>query len=108
MYATIIQLYKLVTPTHASEFKIIPLFPTPRLLTLPLCWFFLTAPFSANSPFKSVPLLLQPSPGEPPSPETTLLALPLQFGGGTKPFLHFTGTFGEGAGRTTLFLTTYR
>lgn len=102
VYATSIQLYKLVTPTYASEFKITPLFLTPRLLTLPLRSIFLTAPFSANNPFKSIPLLLQLSLGELPSPE----ALPLQFGGATKPLLNFTGTFGEGTGQTTPFLTT--
>lgn len=42
LYSAIIQLNKLVTPTHALEFKIIPLFPTPHLLTLPLCSFFWT------------------------------------------------------------------
>lgn len=40
LYSAIIQLNKLVPPTRALEFKIIPLFPTPHLLTLPLCSFF--------------------------------------------------------------------
>lgn len=96
VYATIVQLYRLVTPTCASAFKITLLFLTPHLLTLPLHSLFLTAPFSANNPFRSIPLLLHPSPGESPSPETMLLALPLQSGGTTKPFLHFTATFGGG------------
>lgn len=83
LYSAIIQLNKLVTPTHALEFKIIPLFPTPHLLTLPLCSFFWTALFSANNSFKSVPLLLLSSLRESPSPEATILALSLQFGGTT-------------------------
>lgn len=100
VYATIIQLGKLVTPTHASEFKITPLFLTPCLLTLPLC------SFSAKNPFKSIPLLLQPSPGEQTSPEATLLALRLHFEGATELGLLFTSTFGKGTGQTTLLLTT--
>lgn len=92
--ATVIQLFWLVTPTHASEYKITFLLPTPHLLKLPLCSLLLTAPFSADSSFKCTPLLLQPSPRKPLSPEAALSALPLQFGGTTQPFLHFTGTSG--------------
>lgn len=40
LHSAIIQLKELVTPTHTLEFKIIPLFPRPHLLTLPFCSFF--------------------------------------------------------------------
>lgn len=103
VYSTIIWLYRLVTCTCDLEFKITLLFPTLHLPTLHLCSFFLTAPFPANSPFGSIPLLFQPSSKEWPSLETMILALSLQFGGTTKPFLRFIGTLEEGTGQTTLF-----
>lgn len=106
VYNTTIRLYRLVTCTHDLEFKITLLFPALNLPTLHLCFFILTALFPANSPFRPIPLLLQPSSKEGPSLETTILALSLQFRGTTKPFLHFIGTLGEGTGQTTLFLTT--
>jgi len=71
------------------------------MLLLPNC------PVLSQQPLQIGPLLLRPSPGEPPSPGATILVLDLQFGGATKPFLHFTGTFGEGTRWTAVFLATY-
>lgn len=102
LYSAITQLNKFLTPTHALEFKIIPLFPAPHLLTLPLCSFVWT-----ELPCSQPTTLSNPSPCSFCLPWENQQAQTQQFGGTTSSFLHFTGTFRERTGQTMPIPATY-